>query len=98
MGNPGTAAAGRVARIARWRLGALDTLPKSSVMVLDTELHYLIVRGGALAAHGIEPEALEGRLIAEVLSPERFAFYAPMYRAALRGETTTTEVEVGVSG
>ena len=96
MGNLWTAEAGRAARLASLALGALDALPKSSVMVFNAELRYLIVRGGALAAQGVEPEALEGRLIAEVLSPERFSFYEPLYRAALRGETTTTEVEAVV--
>jgi diguanylate cyclase (GGDEF)-like protein/PAS domain S-box-containing protein len=71
---------------------ALDELPDSSVMVFDTGLRYVLARGAALADGGFVPEALEGRLVEEVLAPARWAFYRPMYEAALRGEHTSREV------
>ena len=91
-GAPFASRADPAARLTSLALSALDALPRSSVLVFDADLRCMIARGGALAAQGIEPKQLEGRLIADVLSPERYAFYEPMYRAALRGEITTTEV------
>jgi diguanylate cyclase (GGDEF)-like protein/PAS domain S-box-containing protein len=71
---------------------ALDELPDASVMVFDGDLRYQLVRGGALAQQGVDPEELEGQCIADVLLPARWAFYEPMYRAALGGEPSTVFV------
>lgn len=61
-------------------------------MVFDRDLRYLIVRGGALREQSVLPETMEGRLAIDALGPDRFAFYEPMYRAALDGEVTLREV------
>jgi diguanylate cyclase (GGDEF)-like protein/PAS domain S-box-containing protein len=61
-------------------------------MVFDRDLRYLVVRGGALAEQEIDPRDLEGQCAADVLAPARWAFYEPMYRAALSGDTTSVEV------
>jgi PAS domain S-box-containing protein len=74
-------------------LAALEAMPESSVMLFDAELRYVIVRGPALADSGLSSADLEGRLAADSLSPERWAFYEPLYHAALQGEAGVAEVE-----
>ncbi len=70
---------------------AIDALPDSSIMIFDIDCRYLVVRGGALLEAHITPEDLEGQLAQDVLAPERWQLYAPLYDAALRGETSTVE-------
>ena len=72
-------------------LAAFEALPEASAMVFDTDLRYVIVRGPALARHGCHPADLEGRPVQDALGPERWAFYEPLYRAALQGETRSVE-------
>lgn len=73
-------------------LAVLDVLPGGSVMVFDTEMRYVLVRGGALFDRGFTSSFLEGRLVADALSAERWAFYEPLYRSALQGETHSLEI------
>jgi PAS domain S-box-containing protein len=61
-------------------------------MLFDTNLRYVLVRGQAPGNHTLRPADFEGRPISEVLAPERWALYEPLYRAALKGETCSTEV------
>ena len=71
---------------------ALDHLPDSSVLVFDSDLRLVLTRGTSLAANGISPADLEGRLAAEALEPQRWAFYEPLYEAALLGQSSSVEV------
>lgn len=73
-------------------IGALDALPQASVMVFDRDLRYMIVRGGALREQGLQPERFEGQLVVDAVGPERFEFYAPLYREALAGRVSLREV------
>ena len=73
-------------------LTALESLPSGSMMVFDADLRYVIVRGPTLAREGFRSEGLEGHLAADALSPGRWAFYEPLYRAALRGEHSWVEI------
>ncbi len=61
-------------------------------MVFDTEMRYVLVRGRALFDRGFTSSFLEGRLVADALSSERWAFYEPLYRSALLGETHSLEI------
>lgn len=71
-------------------LAAAATLPNASaVLVFDTESRYIIARGPALA--GLSSQGLEGRLAADVLPPEQWEVYEPLYCAALKGETCSLE-------
>ena len=74
-------------------LSVLRALPEASVLVFDTALRYVFVGGEALGRHGVSPAQLEQQRRADVLAPERWALYEPMYRAALAGETSSIEVE-----
>jgi diguanylate cyclase (GGDEF)-like protein/PAS domain S-box-containing protein len=73
-------------------LSALDAIPGASVLVFDRELRCILCAGQALADHGISPQDLEGHPCAEVIAPNRWAIYEPMYRAALAGESRSAEV------
>ena len=46
-----------------------------------------------MLSHDYEPQALEGRLLAEVLPTEAFERLAPAYRAALSGETRSFDLD-----
>ncbi len=70
----------------------LDELPASSVMIFDRDLVFRLVRGAAVREQGLEPAELEGRYAGEALGPDRWAFYEPLYRRALEGETSSFEV------
>jgi diguanylate cyclase (GGDEF)-like protein/PAS domain S-box-containing protein len=72
-------------------------LPDVSVLVFDRDLRYTLAEGGALRRHGWRREELEGRLITEVLPPERARRLIPLYRAALAGRASTTELR-GIRG
>ena len=58
-------------------------------MVLDRDGRYLLAAGTALTENGYDPAAIEGRLATEVIPPERWAFYEPMFAAALAGESSS---------
>lgn len=61
-------------------------------MVFDSEMRYVLVRGRALFDRGFSSVFLEGRLVADALSAERWAFYEPLYRSALQGATHSVEI------
>src|SRR6185312_9749703 len=88
--SPG--AGGRVTLRDAAARSALDALPGATVLVFDSELRYLLCGGRALGDHGLSPGDFEGRLCAEVVPPDRWALFEPMYLAALAGEATSTEV------
>ena len=71
----------------------LDGMPDSSIMMFDQDFRYLLVRGEALDESGFRPQDMEGQLAAEVLGSARWAFYEPLYRQALLGVPTSTEVK-----
>ena len=78
----------------QWELltDALESLPDASLMVFDTNLRYRVARGEAITSAGIDPGDLEGSLVSDVLSPERWAVYEPLYLAALQGQSSTTDM------
>jgi diguanylate cyclase (GGDEF)-like protein/PAS domain S-box-containing protein len=80
-------------RYLKTALAALRSLPDASVLVFDQQLRYVLVAGRAVSQAGFAAEAMEGKKVADVLSPERSAFWEPSYRAALRGESTSLEVQ-----
>ena len=74
-------------------LAALRCLPGAGVVLFDQDLRYVLVAGQAVRCEGFDGEELEGRRIADVLSPERWAMWEPIYRGALEGESATIEVQ-----
>jgi PAS domain S-box-containing protein len=77
----------------RTALAALQNLPDAAVFVFDADLRYVLVAGQAVGQTGFDPDAVEGRPIAEVLPPEQWAIWEPLCRAALRGEANSVEVQ-----
>ncbi len=78
-------------------LAALRSLPDSSVVVFDEDLRFVLVAGQAVLSQGLDPAELEGQPVADVLPPDRWALWEPLYRAALRGEATSLETR-GLDG
>ena len=77
---------------ARYK-GLIAHLPDSAVLLFDHDLRLLLCEGDQLRAHGCDPQALENRLLGEVVGPESYERLAPEYRAALAGETRSFDLE-----
>jgi PAS domain S-box-containing protein len=77
---------------ARYK-GLIAHLPDSTVHLFDHDLRVVLSEGEQLRTHGYEPHELEGRLVAEIVGPERFGELEPEYRAALVGETRSFDLE-----
>ncbi len=78
---------------ARYRALARN-FPNGAVALFDHELRYTLMDGKALETIGLSKEHLEGKTIWEAwgaVSPDTVRTAEPMYRAALRGESTTNE-------
>jgi PAS domain S-box-containing protein len=77
---------------ARYK-GLIGGLPDSTVQLFDHDLRLLVAEGDRMRAHGYDPEALEGRLLEDIVPPAAFARLAPEYCAALSGETRSFDME-----
>lgn len=73
----------------------MQCFPQGAVFTWDHDLRYLSAGGHGLADVGLSRDLMEGRTIFEVFPPETAAAIEPMYRAALRGESTTVDVPYG---
>ncbi len=71
----------------------IDEMPGAAVVVFDRDFCYVLFRGQAVADNTRPTAQAEGQIASEVLPPERWAALEPVYRAALAGQTTMTEVE-----
>ena len=78
-------------------LSGLQSLPAAWVAFFDRNLRYVLAAGGGLAKAGFDSAAIEGRLMSEVLPPDRFRFWEPYYRGALAGESFTFDL-LGLGG
>ena len=79
-------------RLSEVRYRALATnLPDTSVFLYDHDLRYVLVDGPTLERVGLSKEALEGRTIFDLLTPDQCERLAPLRRAALRGEVVEFE-------
>ncbi|HEV8176970.1 MAG TPA: PAS domain-containing protein, partial [Gemmatimonadales bacterium] len=70
----------------------MRSFPQGAVFTWDHDLRYLSSGGQGLADVGLSREMLEGRTIFEVFPAETASAIEPLYRAALRGESTTIDV------
>ena len=71
----------------------IDEIPGAAVLVFDRDLRYVLVRGGAVRDNAARAEDLEGRRAPDALPPARWAYLRPLYEEALRGGTTSAEVD-----
>ncbi|MDE3069155.1 MAG: diguanylate cyclase [Acidobacteriota bacterium] len=67
-------------------------MPKASTVVFDRDLQYLLAAGRAPGHHGLKPEEIEGQPVEEVLGPDWWEIYGPLYRSALDGDTRSLEI------
>lgn len=67
-------------------------LPNGSVALFDADLRYILADGTELAEIGLSKEIMEGKTLWEVFPPETCEDMEPMYRAALAGNTTVSEI------
>lgn len=66
--------------------------PNGAVFLFDKELRYSIAEGTGLAVINLENQQLVGKTIWEALSPETAQLLEPIYRDALMGKVTVTEL------
>jgi PAS domain S-box-containing protein len=69
--------------------------PNGAVFLFDHELRYNIAEGTALATLNLNSEILTGKTIWETLPPETTQSLEPIYRDALAGKHTVTEIPFG---
>lgn len=69
--------------------------PNGAVFLFDQDLRYNIAEGTALATLNLDSEVLTGKTIWEVLPPETTQVLEPIYRDALAGKATVTEIRFG---
>lgn len=71
----------------------VTSFPHGAVFFFDTDLRYLAAGGLGLTDVGLSREGLEGRTIVEVFPADTAAAIEPLYRAALRGESSEMDVQ-----
>ncbi|NEP01568.1 MAG: PAS domain S-box protein [Symploca sp. SIO2E9] len=69
--------------------------PNGAVFLFDHQLRYSIAEGTGLATVGLDGNSVAGKSIGETLPPEIFAELEPIYRSALAGKTSVTEIPFG---
>jgi PAS domain S-box-containing protein len=72
---------------------ALTRIPGTTVAVFDRDLRYLLVAGEPLAERGLDPAAMEGNAIEQVLPAQWWNALAPPFRAALAGERGRVDLQ-----
>lgn len=73
----------------------VKNFPDGAVFLFDEDLRYMIAEGTGLGTLNLESESLVGKTLWETLSPKGAQKLEPIYRAALAGEATVTEMPIG---
>ncbi|WP_017306525.1 sensor histidine kinase [Spirulina subsalsa] len=71
-----------------------DNVPNGAVFLFDQDLRYIIATGAELAVIGVT-EPLAGKSVLEVEAPPYLKTLEPLYRDALQGQRTVTEMTLG---
>ncbi|MGI9035338.1 MAG: PAS domain S-box protein [Pyrinomonadaceae bacterium] len=69
------------------------SIPKTGVMLFDSEMRYTLADGEELKMMGLSQEMVEGRMLREVFPPEISDEWAEYYSRALAGERVNLEME-----
>jgi PAS domain S-box-containing protein len=69
-----------------------DHFPDGIVALVNHDLRFILVNGQGLQSSGLDPQSMRGRRLGEVFSEDIAARDEPHIRAALHGETRSTEV------
>ncbi|HEY9609908.1 PAS domain S-box protein [Allocoleopsis sp.] len=70
----------------------VKNFPNGAVFLFDQQMRYSIAEGTGLATVNLNSESLIGKTIWETLPLETAQFLEPIYREALKGKTTVTEI------
>lgn len=62
----------------------VGNLPKSSVLIYDTDLRYIFAGGEELTKANYNPEDLIGKHLSEVLPTDRVGYFEPLYRRSFK--------------
>jgi diguanylate cyclase (GGDEF)-like protein/PAS domain S-box-containing protein len=89
--------AGALAVDARYR-ALVRNLPDAVVTVHDRDLRGVSIDGPMLARVGYHPERFAGTTFGDLLDADTVAILEPLYRAALEGDTVSTEFVYAPSG
>jgi PAS domain S-box-containing protein len=73
----------------------VENVPNGAVALVDDDLRYVTVGGSPADTADSTAADLEGRCVEEVLSADLADVVVPRYRAALDGESSTFEREIG---
>jgi diguanylate cyclase (GGDEF)-like protein/PAS domain S-box-containing protein len=73
-------------------LAVLQATPSASTLVFDHGLRYVLAAGEALGRHVLDVERVIGRCASEVVDPDRWRTFEPLYRAALAGGSRRLEI------
>jgi len=80
-------------RASEQRYRALaENFPNGVVLLFDQDLRYTLADGKGLPEVGLARDGLEGKTIWEALPPDTAAEIEPIYRRALAGEASVSEV------
>jgi PAS domain S-box len=71
----------------------VENFPDGAVFLFDLDFRYTIADGMGLVAKGLSRNMLEGKTIWQVLPAPLLEIVEPLYRSALAGEITISEVE-----
>ncbi len=66
-------------------------LPDSAVLLFDRQMRCLVAEGPFLLRLGYTKTSLEGKLLPDVISPEKLTLFEPLYRSILSGKPTRYE-------
>ena len=69
-----------------------EHFPNGAILLFDQNLRFLLADGLGLAEVGLSKAQLEGKTIWEVFPSETVAVIEPLYRGALAGQSSVTEV------
>ncbi len=66
--------------------------PNGTISILDRSYRFQVLGGQSLARHGIDPQALLGQSIHEVMDADTLAYVMPHYERAMAGEEVEFEL------
>ncbi|WP_368007738.1 PAS domain-containing sensor histidine kinase [Laspinema palackyanum] len=69
--------------------------PNGTVCLFDKDLHHTLAEGTELPKVGLSKELIEGKTLAEAFPSDIATRYEPLYRDALAGKESVTEVPFG---
>ncbi|MCB0166693.1 MAG: PAS domain-containing protein, partial [Anaerolineae bacterium] len=73
----------------------VESIPNTSIHLIDQDLRFLITGGVELAKNNLEKSQVEGRTLREAFPEDVADLFEPLYRKAFKGEATEFEMPYG---